>query len=195
MNEYKGIMLTKIELTLEQSQQGVSNDVLMEILLEPTSNKLLVGTNDGVAASFQQSPIHYHMLMKTQELKTKTSANSDIKDNSSETKLQGRLLASFQEDAKYEHVGQDTRSQGGKDDQDIQGKDLKISDTKDSRTQRQSNLKKFKEARFKISPQEFEDHTLGEIISLKYVCEHGSSESAGSLALRKIVDLKITSLT
>ncbi|GJT13269.1 hypothetical protein Tco_0860311 [Tanacetum coccineum] len=39
--------------------------------------------------------------------------------------------------------------------------------TKDSRTQRQSNLKKFKEARFKISPHEFEDHTLGEIVSLK----------------------------
>nr|GEU40412.1 hypothetical protein [Tanacetum cinerariifolium] len=52
-----GIMQTKIELTLEQSQQGVSNDVLilpehlsdtyvftmkMEILLDPTSNKLLV---------------------------------------------------------------------------------------------------------------------------------------------------------
>ncbi|GJT20843.1 hypothetical protein Tco_0890780 [Tanacetum coccineum] len=35
--------------------------------------------------------------------------------------------------------------------------------TKDSRTQRQSNLKKFKEARFKILPQEFEDHTLGKI--------------------------------
>ncbi|GJU65692.1 hypothetical protein Tco_1247527 [Tanacetum coccineum] len=39
--------------------------------------------------------------------------------------------------------------------------------TKDSRPQRQSNLNKFKEARFKISPQEFEDHTLGEIVSLK----------------------------
>ncbi|GJS77951.1 hypothetical protein Tco_0727832 [Tanacetum coccineum] len=35
--------------------------------------------------------------------------------------------------------------------------------TKDSRTQRQSNLKKFKDARFKISPQEFKDLTLGEI--------------------------------
>ncbi|GKA76884.1 retrovirus-related pol polyprotein from transposon TNT 1-94, partial [Tanacetum coccineum] len=69
-------------------------------------------------------------IMKAQELKTKTSANSDIKDNSSEIKLRGRLLASFQDDAKYEHVGQDTRSQGGKDDQDKQGKDLKISDIK-----------------------------------------------------------------
>ncbi|GJW04670.1 putative reverse transcriptase domain-containing protein [Tanacetum coccineum] len=59
--------------------------------------------------------------------------------------------------------------------------------TKDSRTQRQRNLKKFKEARFKISPQEFEDYTLGEIVSLKYFCEHRSSESAGSLASREIV--------
>ncbi|GKC72955.1 hypothetical protein Tco_1118838 [Tanacetum coccineum] len=65
--------------------------------------------------------------------------------------------------------------------------------TKDSRTQRQSNLNKSKESRFKISPQEFEDHTLWEIVSLKYVYEHVSSESAGSLALRKIVSLKITS--
>ncbi|GJT35971.1 retrovirus-related pol polyprotein from transposon TNT 1-94 [Tanacetum coccineum] len=54
-------------------------------------------------------------IMKAQELKTKTSANSDINDNSSEIKLRGRLLESFQDDAKYEHVGQDTRSQGGKD--------------------------------------------------------------------------------
>ncbi|GJY00199.1 hypothetical protein Tco_0357217, partial [Tanacetum coccineum] len=69
-------------------------------------------------------------IKKAQELKTKTFANSDIKDNSSETKLQERLLASFQKDAKYEHVGQDTRSQGGKDDQDKQGKDLEISKSK-----------------------------------------------------------------
>ncbi|GJR06338.1 retrovirus-related pol polyprotein from transposon TNT 1-94 [Tanacetum coccineum] len=40
---------------------------------------------------------------------------------------------------------------------------------------------KSKEARFKISPKEFEDHTLGEIVSLKYVCEHRSSESKGYL--------------
>nr|GEV61856.1 hypothetical protein [Tanacetum cinerariifolium] len=68
MNENKDIMSTKIELTLKQSQQGVSNDVLvftvkMEILLEPTSNKLSVGINDGVTASFHHIQIHYHMLM------------------------------------------------------------------------------------------------------------------------------------
>ncbi|GKA00453.1 hypothetical protein Tco_0673003, partial [Tanacetum coccineum] len=75
----------------------------------------------------------YSRIKKAQELKTKTSANSDIKDNSLETKLRGRLLERFQEDAKYEHVGQDTRSQGGKDDQDKQGKDLEISNKRRSR--------------------------------------------------------------
>ncbi|GJR30459.1 hypothetical protein Tco_1106691 [Tanacetum coccineum] len=69
-------------------------------------------------------------IKKAQELKTKTSANSDINDPSSEIKLQVRLLKSFQIDAKYEHVGQDTRSQDGKDDKDKQGKDLKISESK-----------------------------------------------------------------
>ncbi|GJW13854.1 retrovirus-related pol polyprotein from transposon TNT 1-94 [Tanacetum coccineum] len=72
----------------------------------------------------------YSRIKKAQELKTKTFANSDIKDNSSETKLWGRLLESFQNDAKYKHVSQDTRSQGGKDDQDKQGKDLEISKSK-----------------------------------------------------------------
>ncbi|GKD88748.1 hypothetical protein Tco_1364255 [Tanacetum coccineum] len=89
----------------------------MEILLELTSNKLLV------ASRFKN---HESSRIKDKDFRT----NSDIKDNSSEIKLRGRLLASFQDDAKYEHVGQDTRSQGGKDDQDKQGKDLKISDIK-----------------------------------------------------------------
>ncbi|GKA20297.1 hypothetical protein Tco_0700286 [Tanacetum coccineum] len=47
-----------------------------------------------------------------------------------EKDCQGRLLASFQDDAKYEHVGQDTRSQDGKDAKDKQGKDLKILELK-----------------------------------------------------------------
>ncbi|GJZ42557.1 retrovirus-related pol polyprotein from transposon TNT 1-94 [Tanacetum coccineum] len=43
---------------------------------------------------------------------------------------QGRLLGSFQDDAKYDHVGQDTRSQDGQYDKDKQGKDLKILELK-----------------------------------------------------------------
>ncbi|GJS97921.1 hypothetical protein Tco_0819091 [Tanacetum coccineum] len=69
-------------------------------------------------------------IKKAQDLKTKTFANSDINDPSSEIKLRGRLLESFQIDAKYEHVGQDTRSQDGKHNKDKQGKDLKISEQK-----------------------------------------------------------------
>ncbi|GJR15281.1 retrovirus-related pol polyprotein from transposon TNT 1-94 [Tanacetum coccineum] len=58
-------------------------------------------------------------IKKAQVLKTKTSANSDKQDLPLRYQVyQGRLLASFQDDAKYEHVGQDTRSQDGKDDQD-----------------------------------------------------------------------------
>nr|GEW23883.1 ribonuclease H-like domain-containing protein [Tanacetum cinerariifolium] len=143
-------------------------------------------------------------IKKAQELKTKTSANSDIQDLPLRYQVyHGRLLARFQEDAKCEHINQDTRSPSVKDDQEKQGKDLKISklktkskdNDKDSRTKRQSNPNKSKEARFKISPQEFEDHTLREIVSLKYVCEHRSSESAGSLASGEIVSLKILSQT
>ncbi|GJT48364.1 hypothetical protein Tco_0974521 [Tanacetum coccineum] len=50
-------------------------------------------------------------IKKAQELKTKTSVNSNIQDLPLRYQVyQGRLLASFQDDAKYEHVGQDTRS-------------------------------------------------------------------------------------
>ncbi|GJR06924.1 retrovirus-related pol polyprotein from transposon TNT 1-94 [Tanacetum coccineum] len=92
-----------------------------------------IGINDGVATSFQlksdSSPLAHAQTTKTyykhqdsrikkaQELKTKTSANSDKQDVPLRFQVyQGRLSVSFQDDAKYEHVGQDTRSQGGKDD-------------------------------------------------------------------------------
>ncbi|GJS56095.1 hypothetical protein Tco_0629457 [Tanacetum coccineum] len=139
------------ELHLEQSQQGVSNDVLvsieeMEILLDSTSNKLLVGgssklnlpdhrykrrccslipaESDSLPHAHAQTTKTYYKhqdsrIKKAQVLKTKTSANSDKQDLPLRYQVyQGRLLASFQDDAKYEHVGQDTRSQGGKADPD-----------------------------------------------------------------------------
>ncbi|GKC61556.1 hypothetical protein Tco_1089154 [Tanacetum coccineum] len=68
-------MPTKIELTLEQSQQGVSNDVLnirvillvftmkMEILLESTSNKLLVGIpHKGPTQEYILLPLQPHRI-------------------------------------------------------------------------------------------------------------------------------------
>ncbi|GJW48561.1 hypothetical protein Tco_0080207 [Tanacetum coccineum] len=179
--ELEGRMPTKIELTLEQSQQGVSNDVLspthypcdsartFRVILFSIHNdewksfqchhqtalrrpyalswKPCQGDSlnlpdhrihkDGDGdASFQlksDSLPHAHAqttktfykhqdsrIMKAQELKTKTSAQTLIYKIFLQRYqvYQGRLLASFQDDAKYEHVGQDTRSQGGKDDQD-----------------------------------------------------------------------------
>ncbi|GKE66420.1 hypothetical protein Tco_1520581, partial [Tanacetum coccineum] len=71
-------------------------------------------------------------IKKAQELKTKTSANSDIQDLPLRYQVyQGRLLASFQDDVKYEHVGQDTRSQNGKDVKDKQRERFKDLRTKD----------------------------------------------------------------
>ncbi|GKA65561.1 hypothetical protein Tco_0765268 [Tanacetum coccineum] len=92
--------------------------------------------------------IHLASRFKNQEsssIKDKDFCNSDIKDLQSQTKKcsPGRLLAleaffgrfldlikkrSLQDDTKYEHVGQDTRLQDGKDVKDKQGKYLKISD-------------------------------------------------------------------
>ncbi|GKA48995.1 hypothetical protein Tco_0933418 [Tanacetum coccineum] len=109
---------------------------------------------------------------KTQEIKvTKTFQTSVIKDNSLETKLRDRLMQSMSMLVKTQDHRWQSEFKTNKD------KDLKISDG----LERSS----------KTMTKEFEDHTLGEIISLKYVCEHGSSESAGSLASRKIVGLMI----
>nr|GFA08079.1 hypothetical protein [Tanacetum cinerariifolium] len=57
-----------------------------------------------------------------------------------------RLLKSFQDDAKYEHGGQDTRLQGGNDNQDEKDKDLKISDEK-NKVERQSQKAKDQRSR------------------------------------------------
>nr|GEV92893.1 retrotransposon protein, putative, Ty3-gypsy subclass [Tanacetum cinerariifolium] len=97
--------------------------------------RLIPAESDSLPHAHAQTTKTYYKhqdsrINKAQELKTKTSATSDIKDTSSETKIQRRLLASFQNDAKYEHVGEDTRSQYGKDNKDKQGKDIKISESK-----------------------------------------------------------------
>nr|GEU67534.1 hypothetical protein [Tanacetum cinerariifolium] len=127
-------MSTKVELTLEQLQHGVSNDVLViqwwRYPIPAESNSL-----PHAHAHAQTKKTYYKhqdsRIKKDQEFKTKTSANSDIQDLPLRYQVyQWRLLASFQDDAKYEHVGQDTILQGGKDDQDKQGKDLEISKQK-----------------------------------------------------------------
>ncbi|GJR88810.1 copia protein [Tanacetum coccineum] len=119
-----GRMPTKIELTLEQSQQGVSNDVL-DSYKDGDGDASFQLESDSLPHAHAQTTKTYYKhqdsrIMKAQELKTKTSVQTLIYKIFLQRYqvYQGRLLASFQDDAKYEHVGQDTRSQGGKDDQD-----------------------------------------------------------------------------
>ncbi|GJS61468.1 retrovirus-related pol polyprotein from transposon TNT 1-94 [Tanacetum coccineum] len=119
----KGIMPTKIELTLEQSHQGVSNDVLIH--KDGDGDALFHLKSDSLPHAHAQTIMTYYKhqdsrIMKARELKTKTSAQTLIYKIFLQRYqvYQGRLLASFQDDAKYEHVGQDTRPQGGKDNQD-----------------------------------------------------------------------------
>ncbi|GKA98782.1 hypothetical protein Tco_0826719 [Tanacetum coccineum] len=111
---------------LSSSELRIHDQLAMEtVLLQSGSKSRQQLKSDSLPHAHAQTTKTYYKhqdsrIKKAQELKTKTFANSDIKDNSLETKLRGRLLESFQEDAKYEHVGQDTRSQDGKDDQDKQ---------------------------------------------------------------------------
>ncbi|GKD76268.1 hypothetical protein Tco_1334550 [Tanacetum coccineum] len=111
----------------------------MEILPESTSNSSVVQTSvlqshsnrvgfitTCSCSSYKDIPLASRFKnQESSRIKTKTSTNSDIQDLPLRYQVyQGRLLASFLDDAKYEYVGQDTRSQGGKDDQGKQGKDL-----------------------------------------------------------------------
>ncbi|GJR72868.1 hypothetical protein Tco_0085233 [Tanacetum coccineum] len=98
---------------------------------------LIPAESDPLARAHDQTTKTYYWhqdlrIKKAQvHTKTKTFANSNIQDLPLRYQVyQGRLLACFQKDAKYEHVGHDTRSQDGKDDKDKQGKDLKISESK-----------------------------------------------------------------
>ncbi|GJS76407.1 integrase, catalytic region, zinc finger, CCHC-type containing protein [Tanacetum coccineum] len=129
-NQFTHIVLSALR------RSDIENKLAWLVLTEPERWRYLIpAESDSLPHAHAQTAKTYYKhqdsrIKKAQELKTKTSVNSDIYDPSSETKLQGRFLKRFQEDAKYEHVGQDTRSQGGKDDQNKQGKDLKISELK-----------------------------------------------------------------
>ncbi|GJX13381.1 hypothetical protein Tco_0205139 [Tanacetum coccineum] len=98
---------------LEDSHKDGDGDALFQLKLDSLPH-----------AHAQTTKTYYKnrdlRIMKAQELKTKTSAQTLIYKIFLQRYqvYQGRLLASFQDDAKYEHVGKDTRSQGGKDDHD-----------------------------------------------------------------------------
>ncbi|GKB09471.1 hypothetical protein Tco_0837783 [Tanacetum coccineum] len=74
--------------------------------------------SDSLHAHAQTTKTYYKhqdsSIKKAQVLKTKTSAYSDIKDNSSEIKLRGRLLESFQDDANTSGVDGNGMGTGAK---------------------------------------------------------------------------------
>ncbi|GJX71092.1 retrovirus-related pol polyprotein from transposon TNT 1-94 [Tanacetum coccineum] len=165
--------------------------------------RLIPAESDSLPHAHAQTTNTYYKhqdsrIKKAQELKTKTSTNSDIQDLPLRYQVyQGILLESFQDDAKYEHVGQDTRSQDGKDNKDKQGKDLKISESKTKPKIQELNDKGISRSSRK---QDSKSHLgnsktthYGRLLASKYVFEHGSLESAGSLASGEIVTLKILS--
>ncbi|GKA11748.1 hypothetical protein Tco_0691294 [Tanacetum coccineum] len=94
---------------------------------ELSSSKLVpkvVPPADKTATSRQELELlfHHHITMLRNWVNTYavriTMLITDIEDDIMDPVMQcttRRLLASFQDDAKYEHVGQDTRSQGGKE--------------------------------------------------------------------------------
>ncbi|GJW98795.1 hypothetical protein Tco_0180603 [Tanacetum coccineum] len=178
----------------------------MEILLGPTSNKLSVGkivTNRFthiVKSALRRSDIENKLAWLVL-----TEPEDSYKDGDGDTLLQlnlpsryqdyqdkdyqGGLLASFLDDAKYEHVGQDTRSQDGKDDQDKQGKYLKISKSKmkskDNDKVSRSKITKHEgtslQRRQRQRSQEFNDKS--NLIDLTKECHN-------ELTSREIVSLK-----
>ncbi|GJR12038.1 hypothetical protein Tco_0794690 [Tanacetum coccineum] len=110
---------------------------------EPSSSKLVpkvVPPANKTSTSQQELELLFSPMyndasrFKSQEaprIKTKTFANSDIKDLPLRYGVyQGRLLACFQDDAIYGDVDQVNKDRVGKDVQDKQGKDLKISNVK-----------------------------------------------------------------
>nr|GEX59009.1 uncharacterized mitochondrial protein AtMg00810-like [Tanacetum cinerariifolium] len=93
----------RLYLALEEKSSNVQTTVL-----QPHSSRVKFTTTCS-CSNYKGILKHQDSrIKKAQVLKTKTSANSDIKDPSSK-KLQGRFLASFQDDAKYEHVGTKTQ--------------------------------------------------------------------------------------
>ncbi|GKA21417.1 hypothetical protein Tco_0701406 [Tanacetum coccineum] len=128
----KGIPNKNINVFKNESKEKEAKNIDNEIAMEKKDSHK-DGDGDALFQLKSDSLPHPHAqttkiyykhrdsrIMKAQELKTKTSAQTLIYKIFLQRYqvYQGRLLASLQDDAKYEHVGQDTRLQGGKDDQD-----------------------------------------------------------------------------
>ncbi|GKC25064.1 hypothetical protein Tco_1027214 [Tanacetum coccineum] len=116
----------------------------MEILLESSSNSTAKDSNYLIHSYRVVCFETFWSVLTEPEVQTTVLQPHSIRiSRLSRQILSGRLLARFQDDTKYEHVGQDTRSQGGNDDKDKQRKDLKILElkTKSKNNNKGSRLK------------------------------------------------------
>nr|GEV53360.1 hypothetical protein [Tanacetum cinerariifolium] len=95
-------MPTKIELTLEQLQQGVSNDVLVRIkgVKELKRNAWIKGEKNTASLHLRQKPVKMEILLEPTSNKLLVAESDSLPHAHAQT-------------TKYEHGGQDTRSQGG----------------------------------------------------------------------------------
>ncbi|GKD18014.1 hypothetical protein Tco_1207172 [Tanacetum coccineum] len=138
----KGIMQTKTELTLEQTQQGVSDEVLsdtkvftmtMEILPEPTSNKL--------CDSILQAGNPLKEILLKLNLPDHRSVLTDLKIYIKKD-VENDGHSSFQDKQKYEHASPKvTSSQEGKRSQD----DDKRLDLADDLKEAQEHIRRYLE--------------------------------------------------
>nr|GEV42546.1 uncharacterized mitochondrial protein AtMg00810-like [Tanacetum cinerariifolium] len=114
--DYAGELFSETE-----NSQGVLND----------SSNILTAFSNGIMATMNwrdipdDTPIDRLEVLRTFRVILFSIFNDEWKSFQSQHQIALRLLASFQDDAKYEHVGQDTRSQDGKD---FKEKALKISE-------------------------------------------------------------------
>ncbi|GJS78777.1 hypothetical protein Tco_0728658 [Tanacetum coccineum] len=90
----------------------IENKLAWLVLTEPKRwRHLIPAESDSLPHAHAQTTKTYYKhqdsrIKKAQEFKTKTSASSDIQDLPLRCQVyQGRLLASFQDDAMYDHVG------------------------------------------------------------------------------------------
>ncbi|GJX64894.1 hypothetical protein Tco_0299237 [Tanacetum coccineum] len=106
---------TNVQLTLEPIIPPLNNSVEDNMYKRRCCNLILEESDSLPHAHTQATKTYYKhpdsRIKKAQVLSTKTSAKSDIQDLPLRYQVyQGRLLARFQNDAKYEHFGLDTRS-------------------------------------------------------------------------------------
>ncbi|GKD13663.1 hypothetical protein Tco_1198070 [Tanacetum coccineum] len=114
----KGKMQTKTELTLEQTHQGVSNEVLVIPMV--------------AAAGSRQVKIHSHMLILDRHTDEVLKLKNFKKDD----------YSSFQDQEKYEHVGlKVTSTQDGKRSQDDDKRLCLVDDLKEAQVHMQVKLK------------------------------------------------------